>query len=207
MRRCVIIGGAPIENYGDIKSLLKDDDFFVYCDSGLKHKNALCKEPDLIIGDFDSHKKPDTDIETIVLPTVKDDTDTVFAAKECLKRGFDEFLILGVIGKRFDHSLGNLYLLLYLENRGAQAVIADDYSVICLAGNKPVTIDKSYPYFSVLNIDGSAKGVTIKGAKYELENAEILPEYQYGISNEVKGEFASVLVKKGKVLVIRVKKC
>lgn len=205
--RAVIVGGAPISDYAAIKEYLKQDDFFLFCDSGLSHCAGLDITPDLIIGDFDSHEKPDTDIETIILPCEKDDTDTVFAAKEAIKRGFDEILLLGTIGDRLDHSLGNVYLLLYLENRGVTAEIADDYSTICLAGEKPVMIDKEYPYFSVLNIDGSAKGITIKGAKYELDNADILPEYQYGISNEVKGDFATVCAKNGKVLVIRVKKC
>lgn len=39
------------------------------------------------MGDFDSHNNPNLDVETIVLPCEKDDTDTVFAVKEALKRG------------------------------------------------------------------------------------------------------------------------
>ncbi|MBQ2227615.1 MAG: hypothetical protein II427_00670, partial [Firmicutes bacterium] len=73
MKRCVIIGGAPIARYDRIQPLLQDDDFVIYCDSGLKHQEKLNRKPDLIIGDFDSHEKPDTDIETIVLPTVVGD--------------------------------------------------------------------------------------------------------------------------------------
>ncbi len=42
-------------------------------------------------GDFDSHEKPETDRETIVLPVKKDDTDTVFAAKEAMRRGSTNF--------------------------------------------------------------------------------------------------------------------
>ncbi|MBQ8606030.1 MAG: thiamine diphosphokinase [Clostridia bacterium] len=205
--RAVIIGGAPVTDYAALKEYFKEDDFFVLCDSGLYHCAPLGITPDLIIGDFDSHERPDTDIETIQLPTVKDDTDTVFAAKECIRRGFDQMLIAGAIGARLDHSLGNLYLLLYLEGRGVKATVVDDFSEMCIAGQSPVRIDKKFPFFSVLNIDGSASGVTIKNAKYELENAEIAPEYQYGISNEVSGDFATVSVKEGKVLVIRVKKC
>ncbi|MBQ2217435.1 MAG: thiamine diphosphokinase, partial [Firmicutes bacterium] len=60
MKRCVIIGGAPIARYDRIQPLLQDDDFVIYCDSGLKHQEKLNRKPDLIIGDFDSHEKPDT---------------------------------------------------------------------------------------------------------------------------------------------------
>ena len=98
MRRCVIIGGAEIRTYDRVRQYFRPDDFFIYCDCGLRHQKALGAEPDLIVGDFDSHEKPETDRETIVLPVKKDDTDTVFAAKEAMRRGFDEFLLVGVSG-------------------------------------------------------------------------------------------------------------
>ena len=84
MRRCVIVGGADIGNYDCIRSSLLEDDFIVFCDSGLKHLEALQVKPGLIVGDFDSHDNPHLDVETIVLPCEKDDTDTVFAVKEVL---------------------------------------------------------------------------------------------------------------------------
>ena len=42
--------------------------------------------------------------ELIVLPCEKDDTDTVFAVKEAMRRNFAEFLLIGVIGQRLDHT-------------------------------------------------------------------------------------------------------
>ena len=118
MKRCVIIGGAPISNYEYIKNKLNKDDYLIYCDSGLKHIDGLERKPNLIVGDFDSCDNPNLNIETIVLPCEKDDTDTVFGVKEGLKRGFDEFLLIGVVGKRLDHTLGNLSILLMLEKEG-----------------------------------------------------------------------------------------
>ncbi len=54
MKRCVIVGGAKITEYGIIKGLLRDKDFMIYCDSGLNHMDELGAKPDLIVGDFDS---------------------------------------------------------------------------------------------------------------------------------------------------------
>ena len=98
MKRCVIVGGADINNYEYIKSCLRNDDFIVFCDSGLKHLESLQVNPGLIVGDFDFHDNPHLGVETIVLPCEKDDTDTVFAVKEAIKRGFDDFLLIGVVG-------------------------------------------------------------------------------------------------------------
>ena len=83
MGRCVVIGGADIADYDRIAGFLRADDFLIFCDSGLKHMEALAVKPDLIIGDFDSFENPKSGIETIVLPTVKDD-----GYRVCRKRGF-----------------------------------------------------------------------------------------------------------------------
>ena len=161
MKRCVIIGGAQIINYDKIKEHLNKDDFNIFCDSGLRHEEELKLKPDLIVGDFDSYKNPDTDIETIVLPCEKDDTDTVYAVKEALKRGFDEFLLIGVVGARLDHTLGNVSILLMLDSAGKKAKIVDDYSEMEIVSDKPVFIDDSFLYFSLLNISGLARGIDI----------------------------------------------
>ena len=204
MNRCVIIGGAPINDYDRIKKLLREDDFYIACDSGLKHTKMLCISPDLIIGDFDSYEKPDTDTETIILPREKDDTDSFFAVKEALKRGFDDFLIIGVIGKRLDHSLGNISVLLYLHKLGKKASIADDYSVMEIISGYAEAED-CYPYFSLLAVDGDASGITVKNAKFPLENAKITAGYQYGISNEaIKGKTAEISIKEGRLLLVKV---
>lgn len=205
MRRCVIVGGAEIQNYPRIRQYLKPDDFMVYCDCGLRHRWSLNAEPNLIVGDFDSHPNPHISVETIVLPREKDDTDTVFAVKEALRRGFEQFLLIGVIGGRLDHTLGNVSLLLMLDAQGKRAKIVDDYSEMELVSHHIARTDGRFSYFSVLNISGTASGVTIKNAKFPLENAEISCEYQYGISNEVlPGCTAEVSVRNGNALLIKV---
>ena len=230
-KRCVIVGGADINNYEYIKSELNDDDFLIFCDCGLRHMTPLEVRPSLIVGDFDSHENPHLDVETIVLPCEKDDTDTVFAVKEALKRGFDNFLLIGVIGARLDHTLGNVSILLYLDSLGKRARIIDDYSEMeivsgapagtpncdtqnaCSKNSRkqnnimsgaPAYISDKFSFFSLLNISGCAKGITIKNAKYTLNDGEITCEYQYGVSNEVlPGETAEVTVKEGRLLLIK----
>lgn len=205
-KKCVIVSGADIGNYEYIQKQLGKDDFIIFCDCGMRHQIGLDAKPSLIVGDFDSYEKPTTDIETITLPCEKDDTDTVFAVKEAVKRGYDDFLLIGVVGARLDHTLGNVYILQMLDKLGKKAKIIDDYSEMELVSNRPVGIDDSYSYFSLLNITGTAKGVTITNAKYPLTDAEIPTDYQYGISNEVlPGQTASVVVADGKLLLIKVK--
>jgi len=204
VKRCVIFGGAGMADDALIRRSLRPDDFILCCDSGLCHAERLGLRPSLVVGDFDSHAKPDSG-DVIVLPREKDDTDTVFAAREAVRRGFEDFLLIGVTGRRFDHTFGNISLLLWLHEQGKRARILDDYSEMEIVSRDPVEIDGRYPYFSLLNISGTARGITIRGAKYPLENAEIRSDYQYGISNEVlPGQTATVSVREGCLLLVRV---
>ena len=214
-KRCVIIGGADISDYSRMRGYLRADDFTIYCDSGLKHLGGLGAEPSLIVGDWDSHEDPHMDVETITLPVAKDDTDTVYAMKEGIKRGFSEFLLLGAVGARLDHTLVNLYILTALENRGCHGVIADDWSEMELISswtdeegkNHPGTasVEDHYPFFSLVALEGQADGVSIRGAKFGLDKASIGPDYQYATSNEVlPGDTAEITVEDGRLLLLKI---
>lgn len=204
--RCVIVGGAAIADYDYIRSFLRDADYVIFCDSGLAHSKPLCVTPDLIVGDFDSIENPHMDVETIVLPCEKDDTDTFFAAKEGFRRGFRDFLLIGVIGGRLDHSLGNVSILMYLKSQSASGVILDDYSQMEIVMDDPVFVDDSWAYFSLLCLDGTAEGITVENAKYPLNNGVITSSFAYGVSNEVlPGKTAIVQVRKGSLLLIKVR--
>ena len=214
-RRCVIVGGAGISDYGRIRGYLDSDDYVIYCDSGLRHMDGLGVLPSLIIGDWDSHDDPHMDVETITLPVAKDDTDTVYAMREGIERGFREFLLIGAVGERLDHTLVNVYILTALENRGCHGTIIDDYSEMELissqadetGANHPgkASVEDRYPFFSLLALEGEERGVTIRNAKFGLEGASIGPDYQFATSNEVlPGKTAEITVEDGRLLLIKI---
>ena len=206
MRRCVIVGGAPIGRYEEIRSCLRADDFFLYCDCGLRHVAALGRQPDLIVGDFDSHEDPHAPVETIVLPHEKDDTDTFFAAREALRRGFRDFLLLGAVGARLDHTLGNLGTALMLDGAGAKVLLVDDFSEMEIVSSAASVTD-GFPYFSLINIDGTADKVTVSGAKYPLHEAALPCDSSLGVSNEpLPGQTAEIAVGTGRLLLVRVRR-
>ena len=81
----------------------------------------------------------------------------------------------------------------------------DDFSELEIVGSEAAQISDDYAYFSLLNITGKARGITIQNAAYNLENAEITTEYQYGVSNEpLKNKIATVQVDDGELLLIKV---
>ena len=206
--RCVIIGGAEIRNYDLIRSYLRSDDYIIFCDCGLKHADSLRVSPSLIVGDFDSHPMPEDSRNVIILPCVKDDTDTIFAVKESIRRGFSEVLMIGVTGGREDMTIGNICALLMLKSNGIPAMIAGDYSEISIiTAGESVKVADGWRCFSLLNISGHAGGITITGAKYPLNDGAITPEYQYGISNEtLPGNDAEISLKEGNLLLVCVRR-
>ncbi|MCQ2411937.1 MAG: thiamine diphosphokinase [Sphaerochaetaceae bacterium] len=204
MPRCVIVAGGEISDYAHVRSYLKAEDYVVYCDCGLRHLAHLNAKADLVVGDFDSFEKPSIDVEVIALPREKDDTDSLYAIKECLCRGYDEFLLVGMLGGRVDHSLANIYCLLFLYEKNCSAMLVSDTQEMWMVEKDICYIDDNCKYFSLVNISGIARGITIRNAKYELENAEIQSSFQLGISNEVLlGKTAEVSVQEGCVLLIR----
>ena len=201
MKKCVVIGGGDLTATDRLLKKISDTDYIICCDSGYLHAQALGITPDLIVGDFDSMQKPETDIETILLPCEKDDTDSFFAVKTALSRGFDCFLLLGMTGGRFDHTLAAVSILEYLEKHSAVGEICDGMLTIRLTDTS-IDINPDCRYFSVF-AQSRAEGVTITGAKYNLDDAVIESSYQYGVSNEPCGT-PRVSVKQGKLLITEI---
>ena len=95
--------------------------------------------------------------------------------------------------------------MLYLDSLSKKGCIIDDYSEMEIISDKPVSVSDRYSFFSLLNITGCAKGITITGAKYPLVDGEITCEFQYGISNEIiPGQTALMSVGIGKLLLIKI---
>jgi thiamine pyrophosphokinase len=56
---------------------------------------------------------------------------------------------------------------------------------------------------SVFAFGSEASGVSIKGAKYDVEDAAITPDFPLGVSNSFKEESCEIEVKDGTLLVMR----
>ena len=184
-RRAVILSAVPVSTA--LCRYVQPGDFVVACDAGYRNAERLGLRPDLIVGDFDSAPQPKTEHETIVLPHVKDDTDTEYAAKLVSEKGFDEVLLLGGLGgRRVEHTLANLCTGLGLEQRGVRTTLLDERSRITyvMPGETRRYPKEKYFFFSAFPMEGRAQGVYERGSYYELTDAELTASYPLGISNE-----------------------
>lgn len=187
MARCVIVSACPVSR--KLAAALREDDFIIACDAGYRNCALLGRRPNVVVGDFDTAPCPDTDGEDIVvLPHVKDDTDTEYAAKLASQKGFDEVLMLGALGgQRIEHTLVSLSTALALEKRGVRTTLLDERSRITfvLSGETRKYKTDKYFYFSVFPREGRAEGVCEKGSFYELDDAVLTAEnFSLTVSNE-----------------------
>lgn len=211
MRVSIISGGHMNDEFA--LNYLKENkyDCMIAADSGMDflYRNGIV--PDIIAGDFDSAKIEGLQyfqhlncVQIIQLNPVKDDTDTEFVIREAIRRGAKEITLLGATGTRMDHVLANVYLLGIGLEAGVDIEIVDAHNRIRMIDNC-LEIEKSKQfgsYVSILPVKGDAKGVTLEGMKYPLDNADIACFSSLGISNEIVDEVAQIYVKQGTLLVI-----
>jgi thiamine pyrophosphokinase len=203
MKRCVVIGAVDIDF--PVKKLIRDTDFVICADRGWQNAEKHGIKPDMIVGDFDSSPYPEnTDADITVLPVVKDDTDTFHIAKYVVENGFTDVLLLGLIGgKRIEHTIANIQTLVFFARNRINATAMDRYSTLMVIKDGSITLpDMPDKFFSLFSMGDMAEGLSIKGAKYPLDNYTLSNFYPIGISNEFIGENVEISVKNGSVLLV-----
>lgn len=180
--------------------------FVIACDAGYRNAAALGVQPDLLLGDFDSAPRPDpVPPGTIILPHVKDDTDTHYAARWLVEHGCKEVVFLGALGgARLEHTLANLNTALFMAKAGVKVTLANERSELhILCPGTPLVLEKGdWMYLSLFPLDGPLEGVREEGVFYPLENAALTPDYPLGVSNEFTAPSATLACRKGYGVVV-----
>ncbi|MEH2938897.1 thiamine diphosphokinase [Lawsonibacter sp. JLR.KK007] len=199
---CYIVGAMSLTP--DLRPYPVQGDYVIAADRGFDSLVAYGVRPDLAVGDFDSLGHRPNHPNVIQLPAEKDDTDMVFALRKGLELGYRRFVLLGGVGGRLEHTLGNLQLLDWLACQGGQGFLAGEKTAAtCIRDGMSVTFPPSMTgYLSVLCNSGRAEGVDLTGLKYPLNGYTLTGSFPLGVSNQFLGQEASVSVKQGSLLLI-----
>lgn len=181
---------------------LQEGDFLMAADGGLVHLEKLGLNPDGILGDFDSLGYVPEGAK--VFPVEKDDTDAMLAVRRGLELGFGRFLLYGSLdGPRLDHTVANFQTLQFLADRGAQGYLIGEKYIVTVVKNGVLRFPaQAEGILSVFCMGGDARGVTIRGARYEAEEATLTAGFPLGVSNHFVGREASVSVRDGSLLIL-----
>ena len=209
MKTCYIVGAGDFFE----KSLpVKEGDYVIAADGGYEHLLKIGIIPDVILGDFDSI---DPNIyknisgtgnlrdKIIEFPRQKDETDMMLAVRHGMEKGYGFFQIFGWGGGRVSHTFANMQLITYIFQMGAEGALIDRETLVTAVKNAEISFGKDQKgYISLLSLNDVSEGITIKGLKYEIENASLENYTTVGVSNEFIGKENSIRVENGLLAII-----
>lgn len=199
-KRCMIISG------GDFSPIPRPDPdtFVIACDRGYAYAERCGIRPDLLVSDFDSYAGSiDPGVPIHRFRAEKDDTDTMIAIRTAIERGFTRAELYCALGGRLDHTLANLQSLVFAEKHGLSMRIHGADTEIFSLRNGSLRLPRREGWsLSVFAMEDRCRGVSIRGAKYELERAELSSAFPLGVSNEWAAEEALISVEDGILLIV-----
>ena len=211
-KKTVIVSGGMLEE-DFVLPILKSEEteFIIGVDKGLEFLYEHDIKPDYIVGDFDSVSRELVDYyrEELNVPIrefnpVKDASDTEIALRLCLGLNRKSILILGGTGNRIDHLWANVQCLQIALQAGVDARIVDSHNQIRLL-DSDITLKKSEafgPYFSLFPLEMPVDELSIRGAKYPLQNHFLKPSDSLCVSNEFAEDEVTISFVYGKVILM-----
>lgn len=211
----VVLFGGDLPADPIIKNTVKESLYCICADGGTRIAYECDRIPDLLVGDMDSidHEGLEWCINNNVrqkkYEPEKDYTDGEialdFAIKIAKDKAIKRITVIGAYGNRLDHMLANLLIGQKVLDQGLEIVYLNDNSIVyLLSDNSSLKIKSSNGRtVSLLPMVEKVFGVTLKGFKYLLEDAEMTNDRAYGISNEMIAENGSISLKKGRLMVVQ----
>lgn len=207
MKKCLVMAGGSLDIPFAEKFLKeKSYDKIIAVDAGLESLRSLKIMPDEIVGDLDSvdeevlkEYENNSSIRFARYKPEKDETDMELALLKAEESGCDEVEVLGALGGRMDHALGNIQMLYPFYKRGMKVSIYDEQNCIYLLSEQKTFYRKELygRYISFLPLTEIVKGITLIGFKYPLNQKTITLGTSLCISNELTGEQGILFLQSG----------
>lgn len=183
----VIIANGEFPSHEVPISCINNASYIICLDGALKValKNNII--PNIVIGDGDSisEELKEEYAHMLHLFTDQDTNDLTKAINYCTREGLNRIKIVAATGKREDHTLGNISLLMeYMDEVDVEMIT--DYGIFTPIVSTTKFDSTTGQQVSIFNIDNSP--VTSHNLKYPLKNM-ILDNLWKGTLNESLGEY------------------
>ncbi len=208
MPRVVIFANGELPDPRKAAGLVKPDDLVVCADGGSHYALALGLVPDLIIGDLDSVREQDkAAIQAAAVPVQrhshdKNETDLELALQYALEQHPSAVVVVGALGKRLDHSLGNLAMLASPALASVDIRFDDGLEEAFFCRGESNIEGRAGEIVSLIPWGAAAEGVRTEGLRWPLHGETLYPDKTRGISNELLGSTARVAIDSGLLLII-----
>jgi thiamine pyrophosphokinase len=206
--RALIFANGDLPDLEAARALIKPGDRLIAADGGMHHLERLGLQPDILVGDMDSleprllARLERTGVRTVRHPTHKDETDLELALQLAVAEGCRELLVVGALGGRLDHALGNLSLLRDPILSDCTVRLDDGLQEVFWITDQAELHGAQSDVVSLLPLQGEVSGVTTEGLEYPLRSETLYPYKTRGISNVMTVGEARVTVTSGYLLCI-----
>ncbi|HHV65244.1 MAG TPA: thiamine diphosphokinase [Peptococcaceae bacterium] len=214
MQVAVIANGEWDLEWGREELRNRPIDILIAADGGGDLALKVGRIPDVLIGDLDSISEESFKIcqnnntKIKKFPKEKDETDLELALEfaetylQAYGRQEDEILLYAAGGKRLDHLLGNIALLLgYGQKQRIIKMIDKNYQAwVMMPGTKIISGQRGQE-LSLLPLSEKAL-VNSQGLYYELKDLTLFQNSPRGISNVFTQDCVTITVREGIVLVV-----
>ena len=205
-----VVSGGELREPERFAPLARAADLVLAADSGYDHLMKMGVRPHVLMGDLDSITPAALEdarrggVSVITFPAEKDYTDTELALRGAVERGATTVLASGVFGTRIDHMLANVLLLASSALRRTDVRLLDEEQEVRLVGGSIEVVTRPGETVSLIQVGGTASGVSTCGLYYPLSDATLETGPALGISNVATGDCAGVTVKAGLVILTRI---
>ncbi|WP_161881202.1 thiamine diphosphokinase [Deinococcus alpinitundrae] len=195
-----ILVGGRLTATPALAALLRPD-LIIAADGGARHAAVLGVHIDLWVGDFDSSEGLILDAPRERHPAAKDSTDFELAVRVARQRGATELIILGAFGGRFDHAFALALGACRLAGEALKVTLhSGDEAGYPLLAQVPVRLElRAGQVFSVL-ATSSLNGLTLRGARWPLTDADVPLGSGLTLSNEAAGGVLTAELRSGVAL-------
>ena len=147
-------------------SLLENAKHIVACDGAIASlaDHDVHHQDVVVVGDGDS--VPDALRDRLIQIDEQDDNDLTKATRYCLEQGWHKIAYVGATGKREDHTLGNISLMVrYFLEMGVEPVLVTDYGWFVVAQGD--TVFESFPGQQVSIFNANCRHLVSEGLKWQ----------------------------------------
>ncbi len=182
--RILILANGTEPSSGLLGSLRAKCNCFIAADGGGNTAIQMGFMPDIVIGDMDSFSHADDYTGELICDPDQETNDLEKALKLARSRNADRVDVLGATGKRLDHTLKNLSVMLQFQPRFDLLAFYDNqfYSRI-LPRDFSLTLPPGHTV-SLFPLSGKVDGITTDGLRYPLRDESLENGRRDGSSNE-----------------------
>lgn len=183
--QAVVICNGDLPAAETVGMWVRKSGFTVCCDGAVAAAERLAIVPDAVVGDGDSIPADFRSKYSEIFHHVseQDTNDQTKAVSYLASRGVERIAILGATGRREDHTLGNISLLLEYLRRGLKVIMPTPYGVFVPCCGDVCVACRAGQQISVFNYN--ATGMRSEGLKYDCRDFDMLWQ---GTLNEALGE-------------------